>query len=121
MKKGIMYTMDAVYAIILIVTAFSLITFYFSGGTGTSIKFGEALNSSTTDAALIGFYRNSSAAALDINAALPDPDQNQEFHNCIITRTYDLNNDEHSILFGVIKQSQDINRFYCKWYTWKKE
>lgn len=65
MRKGLIFTIDAVYGVIFIVALAAAFTFYYNASATNSVII-ENLNQKTMDAALVALYLNKNAT--DFNA-----------------------------------------------------
>ncbi|MBI2598198.1 MAG: hypothetical protein HYW50_03310 [Candidatus Diapherotrites archaeon] len=96
MRKGLIFSADAILATIFVVALAAAFAFYYIAGSTHSV-FLENLNHKTTDAAIIAFYLKQTTVAggnyTDFNA-IRNSLGNESFSKCAQIYEYTLQNDD---------------------------
>ena len=109
MKKGIIFSVDATYAMIAIFFVLSLLPFYYSGAANTT-SFAKKTGNETNDGAIVGFYTNRDGTGL----GLDDTGSGKEFFECTQHKLFDLQPGSGQSDFTGEKK-------YCRGIAWQKE
>lgn len=114
MKKGIIFSLDATYGLIVVFFTLGMLSFYYSGSTNTT-GFAEKTGTETNDYAIIGFYTDKDGTDFGLDSL--NSISNQEFIECAQHSLFEL---EESA--GNSNSQSDLERKnYCRVMEWQKE
>lgn len=103
-KKGMIFSIDALNAIIIVVFAIGVISVIFANTPKENI-FAKKMNQQVTDAAIVGLYKNKNSTDFGLTNKAGAIAQNPDFYECISTSRFNMTQG--------IQQSETIKKEYC--------